>query len=549
MTALAELSDDELAHALVVAAERSSPELWLANVLPAYIGAGPEHAADDRVAAELFAPHHREFWAWLWSIERGVRPDPFVGVWPRGGAKSTSAELGCVALGCRGARSYGLYICDTQKQADDHVATVGGMLESAGIARFYPAMSARSVNAYGSSKGWRRNRLRTAAGFTIDAIGMDSASRGVKLDEQRPDFMVLDDLDRHDDSPAVVARKVDLLTKSLLPAGSPDVAVLAIQNLIHRDGIFARLVDGRARFLARRRVSGPIPAVRDLVTRHEAAEDDRGVAVGRDVVVSGEPTWSGQDLAKVQEQIDDWGLPAFLAEAQHEVDAREGALWTRAQLQALRCSPDDAHSLTRVVVGVDPSGGSGPDNDAQGIIVAGRSLAGVAYVLEDATVRLDPRGWGDRAVQAYADWDADGFVAEVNYGGDMVVEVLTSALERAYGDVRSSKVEHTPNGRRVTLDFAGRQPVEIRLVTASRGKRVRAEPVAALYGRPGEEATWSTARVHHAGEFTELEDEMTGWRADAAWSPNRMDALVWALTDLLVDVAKRGRRRSIVGVA
>ncbi len=541
MTLLADLTDDELAHTLVTAAETRHAPLWLTRVLPAYVGAtGNEDLAE---AEALFAPHHLEFWAWLWSIETGVRPDAFVGVWPRGGAKSTSAEMACVALGARRRRAYGLYVCDTQKQADDHVATIGGMLETATVARFYPAMGQRLVGLYGSSKGWRRNRLRTAAGFTVDAIGMDTAARGAKLDEQRPDFIVLDDLDRHDDSPTTVAGKIDLLTKSLLPAGSTDVAVLAIQNKVHRDGIFARLVDGRARFLARRRVSGPIPAVRGLATRHEAVVDEHGQAVGRDVVVAGEPTWQGQGLATVQDQIDAWGLPAFLAEAQHETDAREGALWARNQLATLRRPADDAHSLTRVVVGVDPSGGSGPDNDAQGIIVAGRSLDGHGWVLEDATVRLPPRGWSDRAVQAFVDWDADAFVAEVNYGGDMVVEAITGALERAFGAVRSSKVEHTPNGRRVTLHFADRQPVVIQLVTASRGKRVRAEPIAALYGRPDEEPTWSTARVHHAGEFPELEDEMTGWRADAPWSPNRMDALVWALTDLLVDVAKRGRRR------
>jgi hypothetical protein len=547
VSVLAELTDDELAHTLVAAAETRHAPLWLTRVLPAYVGAdGGEDLAE---AEQLFAPHHLEYWSWLWSIEPGVRPDPFVGVWGRGEAKSTSAEMGCVALGCRGRRRYGLYVSGTQKQADDHVATVGGMLESGPLGRFYPAMGARLVGLYGSSKGWRRNRLRTAAGFTIDAIGMDTAARGAKLDEQRPDFIVIDDVDAHDDSPAVIATKIDLLTKALLPAGSPDCAVLAIQNKVHSHGIFARLVDGRADFLARRRVSGPIPAVRDLVTKHEAVVDEHGVTKGRDVVVSGEPTWPAQPLTRIQEKIDDWGLRAFLAEAQHETDAREGELWTRNQLATLRRPADDAHSLARVAVGVDPSGGSGPANDAQGIVVAGRDLHGQGWVLEDATVRLPPRGWGDRAVQAYVDWDADEFVAEVNYGGDMVVEVITGACERAFGPVRSSKVEHTPNGRRVTLHFDDRQPVEIRLVTASRGKRVRAEPIAALYGRPDEEATWSTARVHHAGEFPELEDEMTGWRADAPWSPNRMDALVWALTDLLVDVAKRGRRRSITSVS
>jgi hypothetical protein len=318
-----------------------------------------------------------------------------------------------------------------------------------------------------------------------------------------------------------------------------------IQNLVHGHGIFARLADGRARFLQRRIVSGPVPAVRGLVTRHEVQPDGSG----RDVVVAGECTWPAQSMERIQAKIDDWGLPAFLAEAQHDVTAREGALWVPGQLAAVRRSMADTPDLTSIVVSVDPSGGSGPDNDAQGIIVAGRDPLARAWVLADETVTLPPRGWGDTAVRAFLDWEADAFVCEVNYGGDMVVEVVTGAMERAVGPVASTSVRSTPNGRAVTLHFAGFRPVEVRMVSASRGKRVRAEPVAALYGRPDEPDTWSTARVQHAGEFSALEDEMTTWRADAAWSPNRMDALVWAVTDLCVDQAKRGRRRSIVDVS
>lgn len=541
---LDQYTDAQLAEMAVRAAEDISAELWLTRVLPGYIGAT---GAEDVPAAEgLFAPHHRQFWQWLWAIDRGDRPESFVGIWGRGQAKSTSAELGVVALGARRRRKYVLYVCGTQDQADDHVGNIASMLESSGIERWYPEMADRLVGKFGNSKGWRRNRLRTSTGFTVDALGLDTAARGVKLDEQRPDLLVIDDVDAHDDSPQVVQRKIDALTKKLLPAGSPDMAVLAIQNLVHRDGIFARFADGRAKFLQRRIVSGPVPAVRGLVTRHEVQPD----GTGRDVVVAGECTWPSQSIERIQANIDDWGLTAFLAEAQHDVHARDGALWVPAQLAAVRRSVDDVPDLAVVVVAIDPSGGSGPDNDAQGIITAGRDTLGRGWLLADDTVTAPPRGWGDAAVAAFRNWDADAFVCEVNYGGEMVVEVVTGALERAFdARVRSTDSRGTPNGKVVTVSLTNGRSFDFHVVTASRGKRLRAEPVAALYGRPDDADTWATARVLHAGEFHELETEMTTWRADASWSPNRMDAAVWGFTDLLVDQAQRRRRRSIVGTS
>lgn len=250
-------TDDELEEMAVRAAAEWHPETWLTRILPAYVEAHGQETPDE--AEALFADHHREFWAWLWAVEAGQRPESFLGVWGRGEAKSTSAEMGCVALGCRSKRRYVLYVCGTQDQADDHVGNIAAMLESPQVGRWYPEMADRLVGKFGNSKGWRRNRIRTASGFTVDALGLDTAARGVKLEDQRPDLIVVDDIDAHDDSPRLVAKKIDALTKKLLPAGAPDLAVLGIQNLVHRDGVFARLVDGRAKFLARRQVSAQCP--------------------------------------------------------------------------------------------------------------------------------------------------------------------------------------------------------------------------------------------------------------------------------------------------
>jgi hypothetical protein len=265
-----------------------------------------------------FGPHHEQFWDWVWALRPGVRPRPFVAIWPRGGGKSTSAEMACVAVGARQTRRYGLYICATQAQADDHVQNVATMLESADVAAHYPALANRMVGKYGASRGWRRNRLRTSDGFTIDAVGLDTAMRGAKIDAHRPDFLILDDLDQDTDSALVVAKKLRAFTRKILPTGADDVAVLGVQNLIHPDGIFAQMAEGRADFLSTRILSGPIPALRGLAYEvHEA----------HTVLTAGEPTWAGQDMAQCQALLDDITLEAFLAECQHVRMAGEGAIF------------------------------------------------------------------------------------------------------------------------------------------------------------------------------------------------------------------------------
>lgn len=178
-----------------------------------------------------------------------------------------------------------------------------------------------------------------------------------------------------------------------------------------------------------------------------------------------------------------------------------GALWTLASIEAARVEPGKiTGTLDRVVVAIDPAVTSGEDSDLTGVVVVGRA-GDQLYVLADASGRYSPDGWARVAVDLAAEWQADRVVAEVNNGGDLVERVL----------------------RQVDRDLP------YRAVHASRGKRVRAEPVAALYEQ---------GRVHHVGCFAELEDQLCGWTPDAPGSPDRMDALVWACTDLL-----EGRRR------
>lgn len=483
--------------------------VWLAAILPAYCTA-------------RFAPHHAALWDWATNIEPDVRPETFVGIWPRGGAKSTSAEAATVRVAARRSRRYGLYVCDTQDRADDHVANVASMLESDRVALFYPDLASRRVGKFGNSKGWRRNRLWTASGFVLDAIGLDTAARGVKLEDQRPDWMVLDDIDGTHDTPQTTARKIGTITKALIPAGADDLAVLAIQNLVIPDGVFAQLADGRAQFLRRRIVSGPIPAVEGLVL--DRADD------GRDIIAAGSPTWEGQGLARCQEFLDDWGTQAFLEEAQHEVDDAEGALWSAEQINAGRV---DLHpDLDLVVVSVDPSGGGGKGHDEQGIVAVGRGVDGQGYVLEDDSCSLSAMGWGRRAVMCAIDTGAGQIVVEDNYGGD---SMLNTVMQAADAIVRE--------GVEAAAMFGSGRVNTVVPVNAKDSKADRAAPVSVLYGERERPETWEHARVHHVGVHAELEREMRTWDpVVSSRSPNRVDALVHGVTALGLAVRAGGRR-------
>lgn len=456
-----------------------------------------------------FAAHHEEFWEWVWSIEGGdgyngaaLVAEALIAIFARGGGKSTNAELACVALGARRRRRYALYVSATQDQADKHIGSIGALLESKTLEEHYPALADRAVGKFGSSKGWRRDRLTTRAGFVVDAIGLDTASRGIRFEEQRPDVIVLDDIDELHDTEAIVQKKIETLTDTLLPTGSHDVVVLGVQNLIHEDSIFAQLADGRATFLARRKVIGPIPALRHLRYHQEGA---------RTVIDGGEPTWEGQNLEVCQAQVDRSGIAAFDRESQHIVtrDAEE-ALWRRAWIDATRVAPEDVPPLKRVVVGVDPSGSK--RGDEVGIVAVGIDARKHAYVLSDWSCFKSPDDWATEAVDLWVQERGDRVVAEANYGGEMVESIIrTVARKKAL-------------------------VVPVTLVRASRGKEVRADPVAALYKQ---------GLVHHVGYLPQLENELCRWKPLDKFSPGRLDAVVWGVTHLLIGKSVAGNRSAV----
>ena len=173
-----------------------------------------------------------------------------------------------------------------------------------------------------------------------------------------------------------------------------------------------------------------------------------------------------------------------------------GALWTLAMFDHPGFRVDAAPPMTRVVVAVDPAETSSESSDETGIITAGLGHDGRPYVLADRSLRASPFGWATAAVRAYYEFGADAIIAERNAGGDMIETTI-----------------HTVDAN-----------VNVKTVWASRGKATRAEPAAALYEQN---------RVSHVGPHPELEAQLTGWApGPGVKSPDRLDALVWALTEL-----------------
>ena len=188
-------------------------------------------------------------------------------------------------------------------------------------------------------------------------------------------------------------------------------------------------------------------------------------------------------------------------------DANPNALFPGEEIDKWRVIDGKVPALVRIVVAVDPSGADedgNADNDAIGIVVAGVGVDGNAYVLEDCTVKAGPATWGRVATSAFDRHKADVIVGETNYGGAMV--------------------RHTVQVSRPQTPFLS--------VTASRGKVQRAEPFSALY---------EAGKVRHAGVFPELEDELSGFSTNGytgTGSPNRADALIWALAALFPGVTR-----------
>lgn len=273
-----------------------------------------------------FSQFHRQFWSWYWRITEARRKRQpltdedlaFLAIWMRGGGKSSNVEWAAIAEGALVGQGYVLYVSGTQALAEGHVQAIRERIEGEQVARYYPHLAEPQVGRHGNQYGWRQDFLRTKNGWSIRPLGLDVGVRGGRVGDLRPTLIIFDDVDDHADSPLVVQRKLETISRSIIPAGTKGTAILGAQNLIHRNSVFNQILERKTSVLSRRIVSGPFPAFENL--KIELRQTEQGP---RNVIVDGHPTWDDFDLNACQKFLDDAGREAFLAEYQHDFSAIE----------------------------------------------------------------------------------------------------------------------------------------------------------------------------------------------------------------------------------
>ena len=231
----------------------------------------------------------------------------------------------------------------------------------------------------------------------------------------------------------------------------------------------------------------PSKIIKDLVAREN-------VCVTTGNTFENEDNLADTALAMLKERYEgtSLGRQELYAEI---IEDFEGALWSNKMIEEGRLNENEERDLKQIIVAIDPAVTANENSDETGIIVAGKDYNDRFYVLEDVSGVYTPDKWGRKAIDCYYEWQADRIVAEVNNGGDLVERLLRSI---------------DPN-------------IPYRSVRATRGKLTRAEPISALYEQK---------RVHHVGYFSELESQMCSYTGETKPSPDRLDALVWAMTEL-----------------
>ena len=231
----------------------------------------------------------------------------------------------------------------------------------------------------------------------------------------------------------------------------------------------------------------PNKIIKDLVSR-----DDVYVTSGN--TFENEANLADSALAMLKEKYEGTALGRQELYAEI-IENLEGALWSNKIIDEARLPEDTEKELKQIIVAIDPAVTNNEDSDETGIVVVGKDHNNEYYVLEDASGKYSPDGWARKAINCFYEWDADRIVAEVNNGGDLVERLL--------------------RGMDVNIPY--------RSVRATRGKMVRAEPVAALYEQ---------RRVHHIGYFPELESQLCSYTGETKPSPDRLDALVWGISEI-----------------
>ncbi|MFJ9239866.1 terminase large subunit domain-containing protein [Streptomyces anulatus] len=358
-----------------------------------------------------------------------------------------------------------------------------------------------SINEHGEQLGISLRYGSKAAGrFDLSGSpgGLVTAGVGGSLTGMGAHLAVVDDPLKDAKaaaSPTVLGDLWDWWQQVLNTRMEPTGSIVVIQTRWSENDLAGRiLTQDAARDKARWTVIN-LPAIAD------SADD----ALGRPI---GAPLWPERfNLGHLADFRDEVGERGWWALYQQQPRPLEGGIWQWAWIRGRRITAERLRGikLTRVVVAVDPAGGS-EDGDEVGIVAAGRDAAGELYILADRSAKMGAAEWGRAACELALEFDADALTVESNFGGDMTKQVLVQGWEEL---VREGAA-------------AGALRPRIVPVTAKKGKRLRAEPIAQLYEQ---------GHVHHVGEWPALEVQMVTWMPGMD-SPDRMDAAVHALTEL-----------------
>ena len=403
---------------------------------------------------------------------------------PRGHNKSTFLTLGVPLY--RAAvfgEPYVLIISDTTDQAKDHLGNIiKELTENEALLEAYPHLKLPEMGDYKKKSVKRKaSDIVTLGGVKFTAKGAGQSLRGARHGNQRPTLIIVDDLenDKLVETEKQRAKLKNWFLKSLsnLP-GASGAQIIVVGTVIHKKSLLSWLLGAE----------GPKTYVKRL---YRAIKED------------GAALWPGAwTLEKLKAKREEIGSKAFSSEYMNEPVDEGSTLWKEAWLKANRRAAPD---LARVAVAVDPSAsGAG---DLCGIVAGGVDVVGEnahGYLLEDVSVQGSPGTWARIALETYWRLEADFIIAEKNQGGEMIISTLKSELRK------------------------GETLPPIRLVHASRGKTVRADPIATLDER---------GRLHLAGSFPKLEDELVSWTPGQD-SPGRLDAYVWLWTELILGAAE-----------
>lgn len=422
------------------------------------------------------APFHREL------AELFEDSDRVAVAAPRGHNKSTLTSLGYALYRCAKRRSrFVVILSDTGEQARDLVGAVyKELLENERLTTDYPHLSLPQPVHYKKQKVRRRQSdFITVGSIRFAARSRGAGLRGLKEGNQRPDLLICDDLenDEHVATPKQRAKTLNWFQKSVSNLfGAAGGKLIVVGTILHRQSLLATLVSEK----------GPSVYVKRTY---------KALANGVALWPGAWPTW------KLEQKRAEIGSRAFATEYLNTPAADSATLFKEEWIRVSRVLKLPAHvTFSRIVVSVDPSGSEDGSGDACGIVVTALGTDMHAYVLEDLTLNGSPAAWGRAALDAMTRWQANSLVYESNYGGAMVKSVI--------------KAELRPRER---------MPHMIG-VTAKQGKSLRAEPVSVEYEK---------GRVHHVGHLPDLEDEQTEWIPGMA-SPNRLDALVYGVTELML---------------